>query len=96
MNECVRTGIHIIRTIAAIFPYLCFGRKSCSWSKSECRLEVLLKRPDGCKLEQLEASRHRGRSGLKVLIVQTDDALNSWASGRYITSSEQLQGIQFF
>jgi hypothetical protein len=34
----------------------------------------------GCKLEQFEASRHRGRSGRKVLITQTDDALDSWAS----------------
>jgi hypothetical protein len=35
---------------------------------------VLLKRSDRCKLEQFEASRHRGRSGRKVLIVRTDDA----------------------
>jgi hypothetical protein len=33
------------------FPYLCFGKKSYSWSNTECRLDVLLKRPDGCKLE---------------------------------------------
>jgi hypothetical protein len=39
---------------------------------------VLLKRPDGYKLKQFEASRHRGRSGRKVLIVQTDDA---WTVG---------------
>jgi hypothetical protein len=38
---------------------------------------VLLKRPDGCKLEQFEASRHRGRSEQKVHIFQTDDALDS-------------------
>jgi hypothetical protein len=35
---------------------------------------VLLKRPDGCKLEQFEASRHRGRSGRKVLVILTDEA----------------------
>jgi len=79
-------GIHIVQKVAAIFPYLCFGRKSHSWSNTECRSDVLLKRPDGCKLEQFEASRHRGRSGQKVLVVRTDDALNSWAFGRYIMS----------
>jgi len=42
---------------------------------------VLLKRLDRCKLEQFEASQHRGRSGQKVLVVRTDDALNSWAFG---------------
>jgi len=36
---------------------------------------VLLRHPDGCNLEQFEASRHRGRSGRKVLVVRTDDAL---------------------
>jgi hypothetical protein len=38
------------------------------------RPDVLLKRSDGCELEQFDASRHRGRSGLKVLVVQTNDA----------------------
>jgi hypothetical protein len=56
MDERVRTGIHIVQTIAAIFPYLCFGKKSHSWSNTEHRPDVLLKRPDGCKLEQFEAS----------------------------------------
>jgi hypothetical protein len=36
---------------------------------------VLLRHPDRCKLEQFEASRHRGRSGQKVLVLRTDDAL---------------------
>jgi hypothetical protein len=36
---------------------------------------VLLRRLDGCNLEQLEASRHRGRSERKVLVDRTDDAL---------------------
>jgi hypothetical protein len=35
---------------------------------------VLLKRPDGCKLEQFEASRHRRRFERKVIVVQVDDA----------------------
>jgi len=94
-DERVRTGIHIVQTIAAVFPYLCFGKKTHSWSNTEWRPNVLLKRPNGCKLEQFEASRHRGRSGWKVLVVRTDDALDSWASGRYITSSGLLQWIRF-
>jgi hypothetical protein len=56
MDENVRTGIHIVRTVAAIFPYLCFGKKSHSWSNTECHSDVLLKCSDGCKLEQFEAS----------------------------------------
>jgi hypothetical protein len=56
MDERVQTGIHIVQTVAAIFPYQCFGKKSYSWSNTECRPDVLLKRPDGCKLEQFEAS----------------------------------------
>jgi hypothetical protein len=58
MDECVRT-------VAANFPYLCFGRKSHSWSNTEYCLDVLLKRPDGCTLEQFEASQHRGRRAFR-------------------------------
>jgi hypothetical protein len=82
MDVSVQTRIHIVWTVAAIFPYMCFGKKSHSWLNTECHPDVLLKRLDGCKLEQFEASRHRGRSGRKALIVRTDDALDSWASGR--------------
>jgi hypothetical protein len=74
MNERVRKGTHIVQTVAAIFPYLCFGKKSHSWLNTERHLDVLLKCSDGCNLEQLEASRHRGRFGRKVLVVQTNDA----------------------
>jgi mRNA-degrading endonuclease toxin of MazEF toxin-antitoxin module len=35
---------------------------------------MLLKRPDGCNLEQFEASGHRLESGRKVLVVLTDVA----------------------
>jgi hypothetical protein len=35
---------------------------------------VLLSIPNGCKLEQFEASRHRGRSRRKVFVIRTDDA----------------------
>jgi hypothetical protein len=37
-------------------------RKSEAWSNTECRPDRLLKCLDVCKLEQFEASRHRGRS----------------------------------
>jgi hypothetical protein len=51
MNERVRTGIHIVRTIVAVFPYLCFGKKSHSWSNTEWRPDLLLKHLGECKLE---------------------------------------------
>jgi hypothetical protein len=35
---------------------------------------VLLRHPDECNQKQFEGSRHRGRSGWKVLIVWTDNA----------------------
>jgi hypothetical protein len=90
MDERVLTWFHIVRTVAAIFPYMCFGRKSHSWSNTECRPDMLLKHPDGCNLEQFEASWHRGRSERKVLVVRANDALDSWTFGRYITSSGQM------
>jgi hypothetical protein len=63
-----------VRTVAAVFQYLCFGKKSHRWSNTEWHLDVLLKRPEGCKLEQFESSQHRGRSGRKVLVFRMDDA----------------------
>jgi hypothetical protein len=75
MKERVQTGTHIVRTVVVVFPYLCFGKKSHSWSNTEWRPDVLLKCLDGCNLEQFEASQHRGRSRRKVLIIRTDDAL---------------------
>jgi hypothetical protein len=95
MDERIRTRFHIVRTVAVVFPYMCFGKKSHSWSNTEWRPDMLLKRPDRCKLEQFEASQHIGRSGRKVLVIRTDDALDSWASGWYVTSSRRLQGIWF-
>jgi hypothetical protein len=75
MDERVRKGIHIVRMVSAIFSYPCFGKKSHSWSNTECRPDVLLKRPNECKLKQFEASQHRGRSGRKILVIRMDDAL---------------------
>jgi hypothetical protein len=53
------------RFVAAIFPYLCLERNYEAWSNIESDPNGLLKHPDRCKLEQFEASRHRGRSGRK-------------------------------
>jgi hypothetical protein len=65
---------HIVRTVAAVFPYLCFERKSFYLSNTERCPDVLLRRLNGCNLEQFEASRHRWELGRKVLVVQTDVA----------------------
>jgi len=45
-----------------------------SLSNIERRSAMLLRRSDGSNQEQFEGSRHRGRSGRKVLVFQTDDA----------------------
>jgi len=37
MDEFVLMGIHIVWMVVAIFPYLCFGKKSHSWSNTKCR-----------------------------------------------------------
>jgi len=34
MDERVRMKIHIVRTVAAVFLYLCFGKKFHSWSNT--------------------------------------------------------------
>jgi hypothetical protein len=67
-----------------------------AWSNTECHSDGLLKPPDGCKLEQFETSSHKGRSEQKVLIVRTDEAVDSWTFGWYDTSSGQLVGNRSF
>jgi hypothetical protein len=67
-----------------------------TWSNTESRSNVLLKRPDRCKLEQFETSRHKGRFGREVLVVWNDDALDRWVFGRYDTSSRRLAGNRIF
>jgi hypothetical protein len=76
---------------SAVFPYLCFEKKSHSWSNTEWRPDVLLRRSDGCKLEQFEASRHKGRSGWKVLVVRTNDA---WTVERLDGISRRSDGCK--
>jgi len=80
---------HVIRMVAAVFPYMCLQRKSFYLSNtewrpdgiatssrrmhlnvgffwnSEERPDALLRRPDGCKLEQFESSRYWWASGCK-------------------------------
>jgi hypothetical protein len=65
MDERVHMGFHVVRTVAAIFSYLCLERNPEAWSNTESHPDGLLNRADGWKLEQFEASRHRGRSGRK-------------------------------
>jgi hypothetical protein len=43
-------------------PLFELGKKIWSWLNIESHPDGLLKRPDGCKLEQIGASRYRGRS----------------------------------
>jgi hypothetical protein len=62
MDERVRIGIHVLQTVAAIFPYLCLERNPEAWSNTEGLPDGLLNHPEVCKLKQFEASRHRGRS----------------------------------
>jgi len=35
MDECIRKGIHIVRTVAAVFQYLCFEIKSHSYVQTD-------------------------------------------------------------
>jgi hypothetical protein len=60
---------HVVQTVAVVFPYLCFGKKSIYLSNTKGHPTVLLRRPNGCNLDQFEASGHRGRSRQKVLVV---------------------------
>jgi hypothetical protein len=51
MDEHVRTGYHVVQTVAAIFPSLCLERNPEAWLNIESRPNGLLNSPDGCKLE---------------------------------------------
>jgi hypothetical protein len=50
MKESIQMGTHIVRTVAAVFPYLCFGKKSFNLSNTEKRPAVLLRRLDSSKV----------------------------------------------
>jgi hypothetical protein len=53
----------VVRTGAAIFPYLCLWRKFDFLSNSDEHSDVLPWRPDRCNLELFESSRHWWASG---------------------------------
>jgi hypothetical protein len=58
--------------VAAVFLYLCLEMKSFYLSNTERHPDVLLRRPNGCNLEQFEASGYKWKLGRKDLIVRTD------------------------
>jgi hypothetical protein len=91
MDERVWTGFHVIRPVAATFPYLCLERNPEAWSNTESCLEELLNRLDGCKLEQFEASRHRGRFGRKST---SSERLMHWTAGHLDDMTRRLDGWQ--
>jgi len=53
---------------------------------------VLQRCPDGCSLDQFEAFGHRGRSGRKVLVVRTVDALIVERSDKISCRSNECKG----
>jgi len=90
MNERVWMGIHVVRTVESIFPYLNLERKS----EADRSLEVVR---TGCWVVRMDASWNISFSILMkvqtgIHVVQTDDALGWRASGRYDTSSGRLTG----
>jgi hypothetical protein len=56
---------------------------------------VLLRCPKRCKLEQFEGSRHRGRSGRKVLVVWTDDAWTVQCPDEISRHPDECKGFYF-
>jgi hypothetical protein len=68
---------YVFRTVVAIFPYLCFGKKFIYLSNTKGRLAMLLRRPDGCNLDgKFSSSKRMMRWQLSVrteyYIVRTD------------------------
>jgi len=96
MDERIWTGIHVIWTVAGIFPYLCFGKKSWSliehWESSGQAAELF---------GRMQAGAVRSFSTQKkvqtvIHVVRMDDALDRWVSGRYDMSSGRLTENQIF
>jgi len=59
-----------------------------AWSNTECRPDGLLKRPDGCKLEQFEASRTEEGPDENF---SSSRQMMLWTAGRL----DGCQGIEF-
>jgi hypothetical protein len=95
IKDSVQMETHIVRTIVAFFPYLCLAKKSFNLLNTKRRLDMLLRSPDGCKLEQFEGSWQRGRSGWKVLVVRTDDALTVERPNRTSCCPDGCKGSDF-
>jgi hypothetical protein len=56
--------------------------------------DVSLRHPDGCNLEQFEASGHRRESGWKVLVIRMDDALTDECPDGY--NGLELHCLEFY
>jgi len=90
--ECVQTGIHVVRTVASIFPYLNLERKS----KADRSLDVVRM---GCWDVRTDASWNRSfsmqwRVWTEIHVVRTNDAWSVWASGRLeLWTDERPDGL---
>jgi hypothetical protein len=96
IKDSARTGTHIFWLVATVFQYLCFGKKSFNLSNTERRPDMLLRCSDGCNREQFEASRHRGTSGRKVLVIRTDDALTDERPDGIPRRSDRCKGTELY
>jgi hypothetical protein len=96
MDERVLTGIHVVRTVATIFPYLCFGKKSWGliehWRSSGQDAE--LSRRMQARAVWSFSTQRKVQTGIHV--VRLDDALVWCASERYATSFKRLAGNRIF
>jgi hypothetical protein len=101
-------GIHVVRTIASIIPYLNLER-IWSWSIIGRRPDELLSRPNGCKLAQKLLDTVKGSNGntrrqdgwwLICLASKrygtSSGRMDKWAFGRDDTSSGRLAGNRLF
>jgi hypothetical protein len=73
----VLTGYHIVRTVGRSFLYRNL-ESIWDWSSTDRRLDVLLKRPERCKLDRTFSTQWRVRT--EVHVVRTDDARYDWRS----------------
>jgi hypothetical protein len=71
----VLTGYHIVQTVGRSFLYRNLER-IWDWSSTERRPNVLLKRPDGCKLDRNISIKWRVWT--EMHIVRTNDAWSDW------------------
>jgi hypothetical protein len=90
MDERVRTGYHVVRTVATIFPYLCLEKKSWSliehWESSGRAAETSGRMQAGVVWSFSTQRKVR----TEIHVVRTDYAFVWCASGRYVTSSGRL------